>query len=158
MILSRFSSLACSTYSGGAQGEKMAQIIVFPHPKVLLVGSLGRKKMRCPFCRHEESKVTDSRTLSETDCCAQKTECLKCGSRFTTFETPDLTIQVLKRDGTFEDFQQEKLTRGLMLASCHSRISHDQVRSIVSQMIADLMDQGVKEISSQELGRLSCAI
>ena len=55
--------------------------------------------MRCPFCNHEESKVTDSRNAPETNAVRRRRECLHCLRRFTTFETIDLTIQVQKRDG-----------------------------------------------------------
>ena len=67
--------------------------------------------MRCPFCAHEESKVTDSRTVTETHAIRRRRECLRCLRRFTTFETIDLTMQVLKRDGRYEDFQEQKLLR-----------------------------------------------
>jgi transcriptional repressor NrdR len=72
--------------------------------------------------------------------------------RFTTFETVDLSLQVKKRDGTFEDFQQEKLIHGMDAACRHTRVSHDQVRALAYRIKADLMAKGVREISSQELG------
>ena len=86
--------------------------------------------MRCPFCNHEESKVTDSRNVTESHAVRRRRECLKCLRRFTTFETIDLTIQVQKRDGRYEDFSQDKLIRGLDAACRHTRISHDQVRAL----------------------------
>ena len=64
--------------------------------------------MRCPFCHHEESKVTDSRNAEHSYAIRRRRECLACLRRFTTFETVDLTIQVHKRDGRYEDFQQDK--------------------------------------------------
>jgi transcriptional repressor NrdR len=72
--------------------------------------------------------------------------------RFTTFETVDLSLQVKKRDGTFEDFNQEKLILGMDAACRHTRVSHDQVRAIAYKIKSDLMAKGVREISSQELG------
>ena len=64
--------------------------------------------MRCPFCGDEESKVTDSRNVAETHSVRRRRECLKCLRRFTTFETVDLTLQVQKKDGRYEDFVQDK--------------------------------------------------
>jgi transcriptional repressor NrdR len=110
--------------------------------------------VRCPSCQHEESKVTDSRSGSEMNCIRRRRECLKCGFRFTTFETVDLTIQVKKRNGTFEDFSQEKLVRGIDTACHHSRVSHDQVRGIASKITAELMARNIREISAQELGEI----
>jgi transcriptional repressor NrdR len=110
--------------------------------------------MKCPFCNYEESKVTDSRSIMEMNNIRRRRECLKCMRRFTTFETIDLIIQVKKRDKTYEDFNQEKLIRGLDAACKHSRISHDRIRIIVNNIISDLMKQQKREISSQELGEI----
>ena len=111
--------------------------------------------MRCPFCNHEESKVTDSRDAVETNAIRRRRECCQCMKRFTTFETVDLSLQVKKRDGTFEDFQQEKLIHGIDAACKHTRVSHDQVRAVAHKIKAELMAKGVREISSQELGDIA---
>jgi len=106
--------------------------------------------VRCPFCSFEESKVTDSR--ASQDSVRRRRECLKCAHRFTTFETVDLTVQVRKKDGTYEDFSQEKLLKGLLAACYRTQVSHDQVRSLVSKIASDLMAGQVREIGSSELG------
>jgi transcriptional repressor NrdR len=108
--------------------------------------------MRCPFCNNEESKVTDSRNAAETNAVRRRRECLQCLRRFTTFETIDLTIQVQKRDGRYEDFRQDKLIKGLDSACRHTRISHDQVLSLAYKITSDLMERGVREIKTSELG------
>lgn len=110
--------------------------------------------MRCPFCNHLESKVTDSRNAVEQNAIRRRRECLECEKRFTTFETVDLTIQVHKRDGRYEDFQQEKLIRGLDAACRHTRISHDQVRTLAYQITTDLMERQIREIETTELGEI----
>ncbi|MBI3508562.1 MAG: transcriptional repressor NrdR [Chlamydiia bacterium] len=108
--------------------------------------------MRCPFCHHEESKVTDSREAAEINAIRRRRECGQCMRRFTTFETVDLTLQVKKRDGTYEDFQQEKLIHGMDAACRHTRISHDTVRAIADRIKVDLLAKGIREIESHELG------
>lgn len=110
--------------------------------------------MRCPFCSHEESKVTDSRNATEVNAVRRRRECLKCLKRFTTFETVDLTFQVKKRDGRYEDFQQEKLARGIDLACRHTSISHEQVRALATKITADLMERQVREIDTTEIGKI----
>jgi transcriptional repressor NrdR len=110
--------------------------------------------VKCPFCSHEESKVTDSRDAVEINAIRRRRECCQCMKRFTTFETVDLSLQVKKRDGTFEDFLQEKLIQGMDAACRHTRVSHDQVRAIAYKIKSELMAKGVREISSQELGDL----
>jgi transcriptional repressor NrdR len=90
----------------------------------------------------------------EQNAIRRRRECLECQKRFTTFETVDLTIQVHKRDGRYEDFLQDKLIRGLDAACRHTRISHDKVRTLAAQITADLMERQVREIETTELGEL----
>jgi transcriptional repressor NrdR len=108
--------------------------------------------MKCPFCQHKELKVTDSRDASEMNAIRRRRECLDCLRRFTTFETIELTVQVHKRDGTYEDFQQQKLVNGLQAACRHTTISHDQVIALASEITGDLIHRQVREISTTELG------
>ncbi len=96
--------------------------------------------------------MTDSRDAVEINAIRRRRECCQCMRRFTTFETVDLSLQVKKRDGTFEDFQQEKLINGMDAACRHTRVSHDQVRGLTYKIKVDLMARGVREISSRELG------
>jgi transcriptional repressor NrdR len=110
--------------------------------------------MRCPFCSHEESKVTDSRVVTENNSVRRRRECLQCLRRFTTFETVDLTLQVQKRDGRYEDFSQDKLIRGLDAACRHTRISHDGVRGLACKIATDLMERQMREIKTSELGEI----
>lgn len=108
--------------------------------------------MKCPFCSNEDSKVTDSRDAVEVNAVRRRRECAHCMKRFTTFETIDLSLQVKKRDGTYEDFSQEKLIHGMDSACRHTRVSHDQVRAIAYKIKSDLMANGSREIASRLLG------
>lgn len=110
--------------------------------------------MRCPFCGHEELKVTDSRNAFEANAIRRRRECLKCGKRFTTFETVELTIQVRKRDGRYEEFQQQKLVSGLDAACRHTSISHEQVRTLAAKITSELLERQVWEISTREIGEI----
>lgn len=110
--------------------------------------------MKCPFCRHEELKVTDSREAAEMNAIRRRRECLQCLRRFTTFETVELTMQVRKRDGRYEDFQKQKLIDGLLASCRHTTISHDSVIAIATKMTDELMQQQVRDISTAELGEL----
>jgi transcriptional repressor NrdR len=110
--------------------------------------------MKCPFCAHDDLKVTDSRNAVDANAIRRRRECLKCNRRFTTFETVELTMQVLKRDGRYEDFQEQKLINGLDAACRHTRISHDQVRVMAAQITSELMQRQVREISTKEIGEI----
>ncbi len=110
--------------------------------------------MKCPFCGDADLKVTDSRNASEANAIRRRRECLKCSKRFTTFETVELLIQVRKRDGTYEDFQQEKLINGLEAACRHTRISQIQVRTIASNITSELLERQVREVATEEIGEI----
>lgn len=79
---------------------------------------------------------------------------MKCSHRFTTFETIDLAMQVHKRDGSYEDFQIEKLISGLAAACRHTRISHEDVRALANEISAELMDKQTRTVETTELGEV----
>ena len=110
--------------------------------------------MKCPFCHSEELKVTDSRDATDVNAIRRRRECLNCLRRFTTFETVELTVQVHKRDGRYEDFQQQKLIYGLEAACRHTTISRDRVIAIATEITAELIQRQVREISTKELGEI----
>lgn len=110
--------------------------------------------MKCPFCHHEELKVTDSREAPEMNGIKRRRECQKCTKRFTTFETVELTIQVKKRDGKYEDYRQQKLINGLDGACRHTTISHEQVIQLATKITIDLMQRQLREVSSHEIGEI----
>lgn len=110
--------------------------------------------MRCPFCQHAEQKVTDSRDSPDLKAIKRRRECLNCGKRFTTFETVDLTLQVHKRDGRYEEFQLSKLIRGLEAACHHTTISHEKVIELASEIASGLMGRQIPVIEAEELGEL----
>ena len=110
--------------------------------------------MKCPFCQNEGLKVTDTRDAIEMNAIKRRRECLQCSRRFTTFETVELIVQVKKRNGTYEDFQQQKLMNGIAAACRHTKISHDQVIALASQITNELMNGQVQEISTTHLGEM----
>jgi len=111
--------------------------------------------MRCPYCSHSELKVIDSREATEMNAIRRRRECQKCRQRFTSFETVELTLQVHKRDGRYEDFQQQKLMRGLEAACRHTTVSHEQVIRLASKISEELMARQVREVSTKELGEIA---
>lgn len=110
--------------------------------------------MKCPYCPHNDHKVIDSRDAPEINAIRRRRECLHCLRRFTTFETIELTLQVHKRDGRYEDFQQNKLIYGLEASCRHTTISHDQISAIAAQITDHLMQRQKREISTTELGEI----
>jgi len=113
--------------------------------------------MKCPYCQHAELKVTDSREAVEFNAIRRRRECLKCGQRFTTFETVELVLQVLKRDGRYEEFQKNKLIHGLDAACHHTTISHDQVLEIAAAITLEITQKQARQISTKEVGEMAMA-
>jgi transcriptional repressor NrdR len=110
--------------------------------------------MKCPFCGGSELKVNDSREAPEMNAIRRRRECLHCLQRFTTFESIELTMQVLKRDGRYEDFDKQKLINGLQAACRHTTISHDQVIALASKITCDLLRRQARVICTTELGEI----
>lgn len=110
--------------------------------------------MKCPFCGCTDLKVTDSRNAQELNAIKRRRECLTCQRRFTTFETIELTIQVKKRNGTYEDFSLDKLISGLAASCRHTQISYDQVRALASDIAGQIMQKNLREISSTQIGEV----
>ena len=111
--------------------------------------------MHCMKCGHEESKVTDSRSIEEGNSIRRRRECLKCGYRFTTYEKIEFTpIMVIKRNGMHEQFDRDKILNGI-LRSCEKRpVSLDQVEAVVDEIEMELHNNLVREIESNKLGEM----
>lgn len=110
--------------------------------------------MKCPFCHHQDLKVNDSREAMEKNAIRRRRECLNCLRRFTTFETIELTLQIHKRDGRYEEFQQKKLIGGMDAACRHTTVSHEQVVIIANKITEELIQNQIQEISTTELGNM----
>ena len=108
--------------------------------------------MRCPFCGHDEDKVIDSRPSDEGAAIRRRRECIACGSRFTTYEKiENLPLLVIKKDGTREPFDREKLMSGIM-KSCQKRpVTTAQIEGLVSSIEIQTQNSLKREISSREI-------
>lgn len=110
--------------------------------------------MRCPFCHNFDLKVTDSRNASDANAIKRRRECQKCGKRFTTFEMVELSLQVKKRDGSYEEFEEQKLIEGLEAACRHTSVSHEQIRVLAAKISTDLIERQEREATSKEIGEI----
>jgi transcriptional repressor NrdR len=106
--------------------------------------------VNCPFCRHEESRVIDSRPTDEGSSIRRRRECTNCGSRFSTAETAVLSI--IKRSGATEPFSREKVINGVRKA-CQNRPVDDDDLALLAQRVEEaLRATGQAEIEAQEVG------
>jgi transcriptional repressor NrdR len=111
--------------------------------------------MHCPFCSHLETKVTDSRLAADGTQIRRRRECLKCGERFTTFETAELLMpRVIKSDGSREPFDENKLKHGMIKALEKRPISSDAIDEAVSRICHRLRVLGEREVLARTIGDL----
>lgn len=114
--------------------------------------------MKCPFCQHADTKVTDSRVTDDGNAIRRRRECLSCHRRFTTYElVEEAPLMVIKRDGHREMFDGDKLLRGLMRACEKREVSVEQIKELVASVERELRNRLVQEISSEELGEVVLA-
>ena len=111
--------------------------------------------MRCPRCGFEESKVVDSRPSDNHVAIRRRRECIKCGTRFTTYERrEEMPLLVIKKDGTKETFDRQKVMRGLVRATVKRNIPISVLDGLLDGVESELRDNGINEITSQEIGNM----
>ncbi len=109
--------------------------------------------MKCPYCFNDETKVVDKRETDDLDVTRRRRECLKCNKRFTTYERVEgLDLIIIKKDGRRENFDREKLRRGLIKACEKRPVSYEQVNDLMDRLEADLRKLKSKEIPSKLIG------
>lgn len=109
--------------------------------------------MRCPFCGHLEDKVVDSRTTKKGDRIRRRRECAGCGGRYTTHErVEEIFPQIVKSDGSREDYDRGKVRKGIRLASTKRPISVAEIDGVVGNVEARMLDDGSPEVSSDWIG------
>ena len=111
--------------------------------------------MKCPYCNHEDTKVVDSRPVEDGLATRRRRECTTCRKRFTTFEMIENSLLVVvKKDGTRESFDKNKIINGIMKACQKTKVTYDDVQKIADNIERGLSNTMEKEIKSNIIGRL----
>ncbi len=111
--------------------------------------------MICPFCKSTKTKVVDKRDNNATSSIRRRRECLDCLKRFTTYEKiQSICLNVIKRSGKIEDFDREKLKRGILTAIKKRRIPESTIDSLVADIESTLLSSKTTYIKSIEIGEL----
>ncbi|MBE7022709.1 MAG: transcriptional regulator NrdR [Ruminococcaceae bacterium] len=111
--------------------------------------------MKCPYCEYEESKVIDSRPTDENEAIRRRRECLSCAKRFTTYEKVEsIPLMVIKKDGSRQMFDREKLLNGIMRA-CEKRpvatMDMEHITNEIENAAQNLLE---REIKSEQIGEM----
>jgi len=111
--------------------------------------------MKCPFCGFSESKVVDSRPAEEGSTIRRRRECLKCQKRFTTYEIMEqLPLIVVKKDGSRQTFDKQKLING-MLRACEKRpVPIADIQAVADEIEQELQNSLEREIKTTEVGEM----
>lgn len=111
--------------------------------------------MKCPFCGNLDDKVVDSREGKEGEVIRRRRECVNCGRRFTSYERIDeIPYMVVKKDGTRERFERQKVIAGLLKACEKRPVSVGSLEAVANKVEVTLQERPDKEISTEEIGAL----
>ncbi len=111
--------------------------------------------MKCPHCSHSEDKVVDSRSTADGKAVRRRRECLKCESRFTTYEYIEATpLLVIKKDGRREPFDRRKIIAGLLKACEKRPIGIEKLDELATRIERTLTRKFDKEVNSKQVGEL----
>ena len=111
--------------------------------------------MTCPFCRHRQDRVIDSRESKEGDLIRRRRECLKCLRRFTTYERSDeIPYMVVKRDGRRERFERQKVLEGLLRACEKRPVPVGKLAEVVDAVESALAENQDRELATAAIGEL----
>jgi transcriptional repressor NrdR len=111
--------------------------------------------VNCPFCGHRETKVVDSRTTEAGDAIRRRRECLACSKRFTTYErVEEMPLTVIKKDGTREPFDRNKILQGLSRATVKREVSLEVLENLVNEVESELRNEFKYEVPSNEIGEM----
>ena len=123
---------------------------IFPHTVTPFRRDSKGSRMFCPFCRHTDSRVVDSRTSDDGLSIRRRRECPSCGGRFSTLETASLSV--IKRNGVVEPFSREKIVAGVRKA-CQGRPVTDAELAALAQRVEETVRAtGVSQIDANEIG------
>lgn len=106
--------------------------------------------MHCPFCRHPDSRVVDSRTSEDGSAIRRRRQCPKCMKRFTTVETASLSV--VKRSGVTEPFSRQKVINGVRKACQGRPVSDDDLALLAQTVEESIRSMGVAELEAYEVG------
>ena len=114
--------------------------------------------MKCPYCGSTETEVVETRDSEDLDTIRRRRECQKCQKRFTTYERVEtINIIVIKKDGKREQFDRDKLKQGILKACEKTKVSHDEIERIVTEVERELKGLESVEVESKKIGQMVAA-
>jgi transcriptional repressor NrdR len=111
--------------------------------------------MKCPYCNHESTEVVETRDSEDLAVTRRRRECAKCLKRFTTYERVEtVTLIVIKKSGSRENFDREKLINGIKRATEKTSVTHAHIEQLVDEIERELRGADSIEIESKKIGQM----
>ena len=111
--------------------------------------------MRCPYCGYTDSKVIDSRPTDDGLSIRRRRGCLQCKKRFTTYETVEqMPVMVVKRDGSRQVFDKQKVLRGMIRACYKRQVSAEELENAANEVELEVRSSNKREVNAQYVGDL----
>ena len=111
--------------------------------------------MRCPYCGSTDSEVIETRDSEDLTTTRRRRQCLKCEKRFTTYERiENIELIVIKKDNTRQQFDREKLKRGIIRACEKTKVTLEQIEEIINEIEKELLTEKTIEIESKKIGQM----
>lgn len=111
--------------------------------------------MKCPYCSFDEDKVIDSRPTDEGATIRRRRECLSCRKRYTTYEkVENMPIMVIKKDGSRQAYDREKVRKGILRACEKRSVSINQIEKILDAIEGQINNSLEREVTSEFIGEL----
>jgi len=112
--------------------------------------------MKCPYCSADQSEVLETRDSEDLTTTRRRRQCLKCEKRFTTYErVENIELIVIKKDNTREQFDRDKLKRGIVRACEKTKITLEQIENIIDEIEKELLIEKTIEIESKKIGQMA---
>ena len=111
--------------------------------------------MKCPYCGSRDTEVVETRDSEDLETIRRRRECVTCGKRFTTYERiENINLTVIKKDGKREQFDRDKLKRGIIRSCEKTKVSVDDIEKIVTETERELRGADSVEVESNKIGQM----
>lgn len=111
--------------------------------------------MKCPYCGSRDTEVVETRDSEDLETIRRRRECVTCGKRFTTYERiENVNLIVIKKDGKREQFDRDKLKRGIIRSCEKTKVSVDDIEKIVTETERELRGADSVEVESKKIGQM----
>ncbi len=121
----------------------------------MIESQVSKQDMKCPYCGSKDTEVVETRDSEDLETIRRRRECIGCKKRFTTYERiENINLIVIKKDGKREQFDRDKLKRGIIRSCEKTKVSLEDIEKIVTEIERELRGEAGVEVESKKIGQL----